>query len=180
MFFFCFLLGFFCIFFVTRCSWIVISVSGTQIINKPLVWYSQNIPPMIKMLKQNMTQRGTQATCMGVMIGRCSPDSSHWCPSHHPAKVVSSFFRDTNDDLRNDTNHGRKRKTWTRGDNQLALHCYFKGNPSQRGYRKRMIEIWQEWASFQMTSQRLADKVNYNKERLVFWPWHTRNTPEKK
>ena len=44
-------------------------------------------------------------------------------------------------------------------DNKLALHCYFRNNPSKRGYRKRMIEIWQEWANFQTTSQRLADQV---------------------
>ena len=50
-------------------------------------------------------------------------------------------------------------QTWTREDNQLALQCYFRSNHSQRGYRKRMIEIWQECAKFQTTSQRLADQV---------------------
>ena len=43
--------------------------------------------------------------------------------------------------------------------NQLALHCYFRSNPTQRGYRKRMIEIWLECASFHTTSQRLSDQV---------------------
>ena len=33
------------------------SVSGAQILNNPWVWYSYNIPPMIKMLNQNMIQR---------------------------------------------------------------------------------------------------------------------------
>ena len=42
-------------------------------------------------------------------------------------------------------------------DNQLALHCYFRSKPTQRGYRKRMI--WQEYSNFQTTSQRLADQV---------------------
>ena len=32
-------------------------------------------------------------------------------------------------------------------------------NPSQRGYRKRIIEVWQECSTFQTTSQRLADQV---------------------
>ena len=50
-------------------------------------------------------------------------------------------------------------KTWAREDNQLALHCYYRNNPSQRGYSKRMIEIWPECANFQITSQRLADQV---------------------
>ena len=41
----------------------------------------------------------------------------------------------------------------------LHYNCYFRSNSSQRGYRKRMIEIWQECASFQTTSQSLADQV---------------------
>ena len=39
------------------------------------------------------------------------------------------------------------------------FQCYFQSNPSQRGYRKRMIEIWLECLSFQTTSQRLTDQV---------------------
>ena len=113
---------------------------------------------MIKMLNQNMTQRGTQATGLGVMIGRCSPDCQHGRPDSHPANVGYSFFRYTNDNLRNHTNQRHKYKTWTRKGNQRALHCYFRGNPTQIGYRKRMIEIWQECADFQ-TSQKLADQV---------------------
>ena len=71
-----------------------------------------------------------------------------------------------NDDLRNHTHQRCKHKTLTWEDNQLSLHCYFRSNPSQRGYRKRMIEIWQDCANFQTI--RLA--VN-NKERLVSWRW---------
>ena len=69
------------------------------------------------------------------------------------------FFRYTNDNLRNHINQWRKHKTWTREDNQLSLHCYFKSNPTQRGYRKRIWGIWQECTSFQKISQRLADQV---------------------
>ena len=113
------------------------------------------------MLNQNMTQRGTQAAGLGVMIGKCSPDSQHVRSNRHPANVGCSFFffRYTNDDLRNHNNQRRKRKTWTRKNKQLALHCYFRSNHSQRGYRKRMIEIWQKCASFQTTSKRLANQV---------------------
>ena len=106
-----------------------------------------------------MTQRVTQATGLGVMIGWCYPDSQHGRPHSHPANVGCSFIGYRNDDLRNHTNQRRKHKTWTREDNQLALHCYFRSNPIQRWYRKRMIEIWQECASFLTTSQRLADQV---------------------
>ena len=67
-----------------------------------------------------------------------------------------SFFRYTNDELRNDSNHRHKHKTWTREDNQLALHCYFKSDPTQREKGTRMIKIWQECVCFQTTIQRLA------------------------
>ena len=98
------------------------------------------------------------ATGFGVIIGRCSPDSQHGRPNRHPANVGCSFFRYTNDDLRNHTNQRCKHKIWTREDNQLALHGYFRSSLTQKGRRKRMIKIWQECASFQ-TSQILADQV---------------------
>ena len=127
----------------------------------------------------NITKRGTQATGLGVMLGRCSLESQQGRPSRHPANVGCSLFRYLNDDISNHNDQRPKRKTWTREDNQLELHCYFKSNPSQRGYRKRMIEIWQECASFQTTSQRLAHQLRTKiKNEMDFWPWNTRNTPE--
>ena len=91
------------------------------------------------------------------MIGRCSLDSQHGRLDGHPANVGCSLFRYTN--LRNHINQRPKRKAWTWEDNQLVLHCYFRSNPTQRGYRKGMVEIWQELSNFQTTSQRLADQV---------------------
>ena len=35
----------------------------------------------------------------------------------------------------------------------------FENNPIQRGYRKRMIEIWAYSARFNTTSQRLANQA---------------------
>ena len=64
---------------------------------------------MIKMLNQNMTQHGTQATGLNVMIGRCSPDNQHERPNRHPANVGCSFFRYMNDDLRKYINQRCKR-----------------------------------------------------------------------
>ena len=107
----------------------------------------------------NITQRGTQGTGAGVMIGRCSPDSQHGRRERHPANVGCSFFRYTTDDLRKFTNQSPKRKAWNWEDHQLATHCYFRSNDTQRGYRKRMIEIWQECSNFHTTSKRLADQV---------------------
>ena len=132
----------------------VTSVSGAQIINNPWAWYSHNIPPMIKISNLNITKFRTQATGLRVMIDRCSLDSHHGRPDRHPANVDCSLFRYTS----NHNNQRPKCKTWTREDNQLALHCYFKSNPSQRDYKKRMIEIWQECASFQTIRQRLPNQ----------------------
>ena len=113
---------------------------------------------MIKMSNINITKRGTQATGLGAMIGRCSPDSQNRRPDRHLANVGSSLFRYMNDDISNHNDQRPKRKIWTREDSQLAPACYFRSNPSRREYRKRMIEIWRECASFQTTSQRLADQ----------------------
>ena len=106
------------------------------------------------MSNHNITQRRTQATGLGVIIGRCSPDSQHGRTDRHPTNVGCSFFRYTN-------HNGQrpKRRTWSREENQLVLECYFRSNPSQRGYRKKMMEIWQERSTFQTTRQRLADQV---------------------
>ena len=133
-------------------------MSGAQIINNPWVWYSHNIPPMIKRSNLNITIRGTRATGLGVMISRCSLDSLHGRNDRHLTNVGCSLFRYLNNDISNHNDQRPKRKTWTREDNKLAQHYYFKRNTLQRGYRKRMIKIWQERASFQ-TSQRLADQV---------------------
>ena len=73
-------------------------------------------------------------------------------------RMLSARFRYKNNDISNQKDQIPKRKTWTKEDNHLTLHCYFRSNPSQRGNRKRMIEIWQEYASFQTPSQRLADQ----------------------
>ena len=39
------------------------------------------------------------------------------------------------------------------------LYCYFRSDPTERGYRKRMIEIWIEFAGLKTTNQRFADQV---------------------
>ena len=78
-------------------------------------------------------------------------------------KVSLIIIIENNDNNNNNNNHNNnnerpKRKTWTREDNQLALHCYLRSNLSQWGYRKTMIEIWPRWVNF-LTSQGLADQV---------------------
>ena len=140
-------------------------MSGAQLLYNTWVCYSHNIPPMIKMSNQNITQRGTQARSLCVMIGRYSPESQHGRSVGHPANVGCSFFRDTNDDLRNHT----KMQAQNGRGKTINFHCtaILRSNPTLRGYKKRMIKIWQECASLQTTSQRIA-------KRFVFWPWNTK------
>ena len=71
------------------------------------------------MLKENMTQRGTLATGLGVLINRFSPDNLHARPSRHPANVGCSCFKYTNDELRNHTIHRCRHKTGTWNTNNL-------------------------------------------------------------
>ena len=120
------------------------------------------------MSNRNITQRGTQTTGLGVTICRYSSDSQHRGTSHHPVNVGCSFFRSTNDDLSKHTNQRRQHKTWPRENNRLALHYYFRSNPTQRGYRKRTIEIWEECARFHTTSQTLADQVRTIMKKGLF------------
>ena len=122
---------------------------------QPLGLVKPQYTTMIKMLNQNMTQRVAQKKGLGVIIDRYSPDSQRRRTGCYPANVGCSSFSYMNDDLRNHTNQRCKQKTWTKQDNQLAIHCYFRSNPTQRGYRKIMIEIWQKCAHFQTTNQKL-------------------------
>ena len=112
------------------------------------------------MSNNNITKRGTQATGLGVMIGRCFPDSQHGRPARHPMNAGCLLSSTKNDDVRNHNDQRPTRETWTREANQLAVKCYFRSTPPpQRGYRKTIIEIWEECAKFQKTSLRLADHV---------------------
>ena len=88
------------------------------------------------MSNSNITQRETQASGLGVMNGRCSPDSQHGRSDCHPTNDGCSLFRYTDGDLRNHINQRPKRKAWTWEENQLALRCHFKSNPTQKNIGK--------------------------------------------
>ena len=120
------------------------------------------------MTNRNFTQRGTHTTGLGIMIGRCSSDSQHRGPNLYPPNGGCSFFSYTNDNLSNHTNQRHQHRKWTKEDNKLALHCYFKSNSIQREYRKRRIEIWEECARFQTTSPRLAAQVRTIIKKIWF------------
>ena len=59
----------------------------------------------------------------------------------------------------------RPRKKWTRDENKEAWRCYSMSNPSLRGYRKRMHNIWQERNDIPLTEQRLADQIHGIKKK---------------
>ena len=116
--------------------YLFISVIDAQILNKTKVWNYHNIQPIIKISNIIIMQHETQTTGPGVMIDKCSPDSQHGGLDDHPANVGSSFYFGTN--------QRSHHKQWTREDNKLAIHCYFKSNSTQSRPRKRMIEGWEE------------------------------------
>ena len=112
---------------------------------------------MIKISNHNIAKHGTRATDLGVMIGRCSLDSQHGRPDVILRMLAALFSGTRMTTLRTTTirEHNARHGLWK----TTVLHCYFRSNPSQSGYKKRMIEIWQECVGFQTTSQRLADQV---------------------
>ena len=58
-------------------------------------------------------------------------------------------------------------KKLTRDENKNVLHCYFKSNSKQKGYRKWMMEIWTESAKFNTSKKDLLSNIDF-KESLVF------------
>ena len=54
-----------------------------------------------------------------------------------------------------DTARGR----WNTEVNKLVMRCFFRSEPTKRGYRKRMVGIWKEIGLFEITEQRLADEA---------------------
>ena len=93
------------------------------------------------------------------MISRGSLDSQY-------ANVDCSSLWYTNDSSFSYTNEQidqsyqrPQRRKWSREVNKLALYCYCRSNPTKRGYRKRMIEIWTEFARFKTINQKLNDQV---------------------
>ena len=53
----------------------------------------------------------------------------------------------------------RSRKKWMKDENKEIWRCYKMSNPSMRGCRNRMHNIWQERNNAPHTEQRLADQI---------------------
>ena len=52
-----------------------------------------------------------------------------------------------------------KRK-WTSQENKIVMECYLLSEPKIRGYRKRMLSLWQQKGMFWVSEQRLVDQAN--------------------
>ena len=89
--------------------------------------------------------KGAEPQGDGPSSGRCPVGAQHR-PGHQ------STTAETTD---------RKRLQWTVQDNKELMFCYFQSqHPVQRGYRKRLFEIWQKRNNRPaVTEQNLADRA---------------------
>ena len=51
------------------------------------------------------------------------------------------------------------RRKWSIEENRVLMECYFKSIPKKRGYRQRMLRLWNEKGMVKVTEQRLADQA---------------------
>ena len=81
-----------------------------------------------------------------------------------------------------------KRIKWTKEFNKLAIECFLRSQPNIRGYRKRMLTIWNEKGLFKVSEAQLASQTKCIRDRK--WlssieieeitsslPTHIRKTP---
>ena len=52
-----------------------------------------------------------------------------------------------------------ERRRWIKEIKKLAMRWFVQNNPTRRGYQKRIICIWREIGTFEITEQRLTDQV---------------------
>ena len=89
--------------------------------------------------------KGVESPSAGPSSGRCPVGEQHG-PGHQSTTAKSN---------------DRKRLQWTVQDNKELMFCYYRSQyPVQRGYRKRLFEIWQERnKNPAITEQNLADRA---------------------
>ena len=83
---------------------------------------------------------GSRLAEQGPSSGRCSRQGN--IGRHHANPVIS------------------KRRKWTSQENKIVTECYLLSEPKIRGYRKRMLSLWQQKGMFWVSEQRLVDQAN--------------------
>ena len=53
-----------------------------------------------------------------------------------------------------------KRRKWTSQENKIIMECCLLSEPNIRGYRKRMLSLWQQKGMLWDSEQRLVDQAN--------------------
>ena len=51
------------------------------------------------------------------------------------------------------------RRNWNKEVNKIVMRCFYRSEPTKRGYRKRVLSIWKELGVFEISEQRLADQA---------------------
>ena len=83
---------------------------------------------------------GSRLAEQGFSSGRCSRQGN--IGRHHANPLIS------------------KRRKWTSQENKIVMECYLLSEPKIRGYRKRMLSLWQQKGMFWVSEQRLVDQAN--------------------
>ena len=89
---------------------------------------------------QTNDMNGSQLAEQGPSSGWCSRQGN--IGRHHANPVIS------------------KRRKWTSQENKIVMECYLLSEPKIRGYRKRMLSLWQQKGMFWVSEQRLVDQAN--------------------
>ena len=53
----------------------------------------------------------------------------------------------------------RRRRKWSKADNEIVVECYLKSNPDVRGYGARMLKIWTDKGMFSTTEKYLTGQL---------------------
>ena len=89
---------------------------------------------------QTSDVNGSRLAEQGPSSGRCSRQGN--IGRHHANPVIS------------------KRRKWTSQENKIVMECYLLSEPKIRGYRKRMLSLWQQKGMLWVSEQRLVDQAN--------------------
>ena len=106
---------------------------------------------MSEMSNSNIEDNGVNeigTNSEGLSPGRCTMAQQHG-PGRHPATAR------------------RTRRKWSHEENRVVMECFYKSNPKEIGYRKRMHNLWSEEGMFVITEQRLVDQ----KSQIIKKKW---------